>query len=247
MSRIGWFERLKGWFRGSSEAAEEGWTIHSAGAGLALAGAGAGLSDAARLVTTPETDKAAAPRLAAGAPRATVDAPPESPDADPLVAMPDPEWLDRLADLPERIAGAVSQSAVGAKALARIASELDGHRATGDALAESVTQLPDLAAAHAQLVRETNTLLEHQNRLTETVLETLGGLRGTLGTVEETGRRHLACLAHLEANHRQVLELYQTTLLASHRRLGRMALFAAMLGVAALTGVGYLVYLTLAP
>jgi len=54
------------------------------------------------------------------------------------------------------------------------------------------------------------------------------------------------CIARLETAHREVLETYQTLVLRTHRRLGRLAMLAVLLASAAIGAVAYVLWLTLA-
>jgi hypothetical protein len=158
---------------------------------------------------------------------------------------PNPEWIRLLNTLPERIAESLAASAAGAKALEKIGRELEGHRDATRTLAESVRQLPDLATDQATVTKRTNDLLEQQTRLAEATVDGLTGMRAALRSVEESAQRHLVCIARLEAAHREVLETYQTLVLKTHHRLGRLAMLAVLLASAALGSVGYAIYLTL--
>jgi ferric-dicitrate binding protein FerR (iron transport regulator) len=175
---------------------------------------------------------------------AAFDAQPTTPEAhaaplDPL----DPEWMQSLEELPQRIAESVAESAAGTEALEQIGRELEGHRQTNRAIAGAVRRLPDMAAGQAELTRQTNTALDRQALVLESMLDGITGLRAAFQTVEESSRRHLRAIAQLEAGHRQVLFEYQTLLLATHARLTRLAALGIILAAAALGGVGYAIYL----
>jgi hypothetical protein len=239
MTRFGvMVDRVKAWFGGGGRrrrhpALPRRWTFGPDPADLALAAVGSGR--AAQAAPRPDADALAAPDAA----------PPEETSAAwPPLSEPVPEWVERLEELPDRVAEAVGRGAAGTKTLERIAAELDGHRARSGAATEAIGRLPDLGQEHTALLKEANRLLDHQNRLGEALLDGFKGLRAALRTVEESSRRHLACIHHLETTHRQVLEVYQGLLLRAHRRLGRLSAAAVLLALAALAGVAYAIWRT---
>jgi len=237
MSRLTLVDRVKSWFgvahvKRPRRAGAKPWAAASTApaAGLLLAGAG-GSATAAPPISSAFDGRPAAP--AAGGPGAQTTAVAtetgKAPDAQR--PEPNPEWIRLLNTLPERIAESLAASAAGAKALEKIGRELEGHRDATRSLAESVRQLPDLATDQTAVTKRTNDLLEQQTRLAEATVE--------------SAQRHLVCIARLETAHREVLETYQTLVLRTHRRLGRLAMLAVLLASAALGGVGYAIYLTL--
>ncbi len=262
MSRLAWMDRIRLWFASGRRRESPGhetnrWSLSPAPRELALATAvaGGGNGDAIHdeglvdadgappkgtLVRAPGRDEAS-PRRDAALPKA------ETSRTEAAVAVESPPgrpaWAEGLDALPDRIAGALAGSAASAEALARVAAELETRRDVDRTAAEAMAALPETAERQAALVRRTNELLEHQNRLTESMIDGLAGLRAAFRSVEESSRRHLACIAQLETTHRQVLDVYQSTLLRAHRRLGRFALFAVGLSLAALAAVGWLIYL----
>jgi hypothetical protein len=244
-------DRVKSWFgvarlERPRRAGAKPWTAASTApaAGLLLAGAG-GSATAAPPISSAFDSRPAAP--AAGGPGAQTTAVATETGKAPDVQRPEPnpEWIRLLNTLPERIAESLAASAAGAKALDKIGRELEGHRDATRSLAQSVRQLPDLATDQAAVTKRTNDLLEQQTRLAEATVDGLAGMRGALKSVEESAQRHLVCIARLETAHREVLETYQTLVLRTHRRLGRLAMLAVLLASAALGGVGYALYLTL--
>jgi hypothetical protein len=243
MSRLAFVDRVKSWF-GASRArrrrtvpAAEGWPLAGAPGNLALAAAGG----AGPPPPEPSLPDRAAVAVATRTPPESTAPEPKPPAAPP--APPSPEGLDRLEDLPERIAEAVSGSAATAESLAKVAAALEDRRQSEAGAAAAVAELPGLARERAALVAETNRLLHQQNRLAEAMIDGIQGLRGALGSVEESSLRHLACIEQLEAVHRQVLEVYQTTLLKAHRRLGRLSLLAVTLAAAALAAAAWSIHL----
>jgi len=254
MSQLNLVDRVKSWFgvarlerQRRAGVGAKPWTAASTApaAGLLLAGAG-GSATAAPPIPSAFDGRRAAP-LAGGPAAETTAVTTEETDKTSAVQRPEPnpEWIRLLNTLPERIAESLAASAAGAKALEKIGRELEGHRDATRSLAESVRQLPDLATDQAAVTKRTNNLLEQQTRLAEATVDGLAGMRGALRSVEESAQRHLVCIARLEAAHREVLETYQTLVLRTHRRLGRLATLAVLLASAALGGVGYAIYLTL--
>ena len=253
MSQMNLVDRVKSWFgvarldrqRRAGMGAKP-WTEASTApaAGLLMAGAG-GNATAVPPISSAFDGRPAAP--AAGRPGAqtTTVASETGKAPDAQYPEPNPEWIRLLNTLPERIAESLAASATGAKALEKIGCELEGHRDATRTLAESVRQLPDLATDQTAVTKRTNDLLEQQTRLAEATVDGLTGMRAALRSVEESAQRHLVCIARLEAAHREVLETYQTLVLGTHRRLGRLAMLAVLLASAALGGVGYTIYLTL--
>ena len=253
MSRLTLVDRVKSWFgvahvKRPRRAGAKPWAAASTApaAGLLLAGAG-GSATAAPPISSAFDGRPAAP--AAGGPGAQTTAVAtetgKAPDAQR--PEPNPEWIRLLNTLPERIAESLAASAAGAKALEKIGRELEGHRDATRTLAESVRQLPDLATDQAAVTKRTNDLLEQQTRLAEATVDGLVGMRGALKSVEESAQRHLVCIARLETAHREVLETYQTLVLRTHRRLGRLAMLALVLASGAIGAVAYVLWLTLAP
>jgi len=250
MSQLNLVDRVKSWFgvarvKRPQRADAKPWAAASTAPAAGLLMAGAGGSPAPASVSAAFDGRPAAP--AAGGPGAQTTAVAtetgKAPDAQR--PEPNPEWIRLLNTLPERIAESLAASAAGAKALDKIGRELEGHRDATRSLAESVRQLPDLATDQAAVTKRTNDLLEQQTRLAEATVDGLAGMRGALRSVEESAQRHLVCIARLETAHREVLETYQTLVLRTHRRLGRLAMLAVLLASAALGGVGYAIYLTL--
>ena len=229
------------------------------GAGAAVAGIAAGSRHAQGRVTYPAPAEAGSTTNAAGSTTAEAgstpaaagmsgdsafDAQPMTPEAHAAPLDPiDPEWMQSLEELPQRIAESVAESAAGTEALEQIGRELEGHRQTHRAIAGAVRRLPDMAAGQAELTRQTNAALDRQALVLESMLDGITGLRAAFKTVEESSRRHLRAIAQLEAGHRQVLFEYQTLLLATHTRLTRLAALGVILAAAALGGVGYAIYL----
>ncbi|HUU10194.1 MAG TPA: hypothetical protein VM431_06590 [Phycisphaerae bacterium] len=232
MTRLGLVDRVRSWFGAGDQAAGESATRWSLGAGraeLALAGAGAagGLSakaPACRDVLAIEAlAKAAAPARPDTTEALPAPPPPAKTHLDPL----DPEWMRALPSLDD------------------IGHELKGHHQTSRAIADAVTQLPNLASSQADLVRETNRILERQSALIESVLDGITSVRSAFRTIDESSRRQATALGQLEASHREVLLEYQAMLLRAHRRVGRLAALAVLVAAAALGGVGYVAYLVL--
>jgi hypothetical protein len=248
-------DRIRLWFAGGRRRRNgpdeemKAWSLSPAQAELALATAGAPGGEI-RDEGLVDTDEPPPPEPLAEIPE-TRGAKPASDQTEDRAetsreepaAPAAPPWLDRLDALPDRIADALKGSAASTEALGRIAAEMEARRDTDRGAAEAMAALPESAERQADLVGRTNELLEHQNRLTESLVDGLAGLRAAFRSVEESSRRHLACIAQLETTHRQVLDVYQSTLLRAHRRLGRLALFAVGLAVAALGAVGALIYL----
>jgi len=253
MSQLNLVDRVKSWFgvtrvERPRRAGAKPWTAASTApaAGLLLAGAGRSAT-AAPPISSAFDGRLAAP--AAGGPGTqTTAVATEETDKTSAVQRPEPnpEWIRLLNTLPERIAESLAASAAGAKALDKIGRELEGHRDATRSLAESVRQLPDLATDQAAVTKRTNNLLEQQTRLAEATVDGLAGMRGALKSVEESAQRHLVCIARLETAHREVLETYQTLVLRTHRRLGRLAMLAVLLASAAIGAVAYVLWLTLA-
>jgi hypothetical protein len=252
MSQLNLVDRVKSWFGVAhverprpAGVGPKPWTAASTApaAGLLLAGAGRNATVA------PPTCSAFDGRLSAPAgPGAETTAVATEIDKASAVQRPEPnpEWVRLLNTLPERIAESLAASAAGAKALEKIGRELEGHHDATRTLAESVRQLPDLATDQAAVTKRTNNLLEQQSRLAEATVDGLVGMRGALKSVEESAQRHLVCIARLETAHREVLETYQTLVLRTHRRLGRLAMLALVLASGAIGAVAYVLWLTLA-
>ncbi len=253
MSQLNLVDRVKSWFgvarlerQRRAGVGAKPWAASSTApaAGLLLAGAG-GSATAAPPISSAFDGRPAAPIAGGPGAQTTAVATETGKTPDAQRPEPNPEWIRLLNTLPERIAESLAASAAGAKALDKIGRELEGHRDATRSLAESVRQLPDLATDQAAVTKRTNDLLEQQTRLAEATVDGLTGMRAALRSVEESAQRHLVCIARLEAAHREVLETYQTLVLRTHRRLGRLAMLAVLLASAALGGVGYALYLTL--
>ena len=255
MSQRNLVDRVKSWFgvarlerQRRAGVGAKPWTAASTApaAGLFLAGAGGSATAVPPFSSAFDPGAPGAAPLTGG-PAAETTAvatePGKAPDAQR--PEPNPEWIRLLNTLPERIAESLAASAAGAKALEKIGRELEGHRDATRSLAESVRQLPDLATDQTAVTKRTNDLLKQQTRLAEATVDGLAGMRGAMRSVEESAQRHLVCIARLETAHREVLETYQTLVLRTHRRLGRLAMLAVLLASAALGGVGYAIYLTL--
>jgi len=254
MSQLNLVDRVKSWFgvtrverpRRAGVGAKP-WTAASTApaAGLLLAGAGRSAT-AAPPISSAFDGRLAAPAAGGPGTQTTAVATETGKTPDAQRPEPNPEWIRLLNTLPERIAESLAASAAGAKALDKIGRELEGHRDATRSLAESVRQLPDLATDQAAVTKRTNNLLEQQTRLAEATVDGLAGMRGALKSVEESAQRHLVCIARLETAHREVLETYQTLVLRTHRRLGRLAMLAVLLASAAIGAVAYVLWLTLA-
>ncbi len=253
-------DRVKAWF-GPKRASGGSWSP-TAGMELAVATAGAPAAvDLEAPVEAPgvprEADRAAVEALTTLARPGTsreASAPPrrEAKPAAPADAAPapaaapaEPEWLARLEALPARIADSVAATKSGAKALERIAEGVADQNADARRTADAAEALPDFLKRQQTLAHETNRILTEQTHLTEALLDGVTGLRAAFQSVQETARRQTLCMEHLEANHRQVLGLYQTTLLRAYRRQGRLAAFAVLVGTAALVGTAYALYLAI--
>jgi len=248
-------DRVKSWFgvarlERPRRAGAKPWTAASTApaAGLLLAGAGGSATAAPPISSAFDPGAPGAAPLAGGPAADTTAVTTEETDKTSAVQRPEPnpEWIRLLNTLPERIAESLAASAAGAKALDKIGRELEGHRDATRSLAESVRQLPDLATDQAAVTKRTNNLLEQQTRLAEATVDGLVGMRGALKSVEESAQRHLVCIARLETAHREVLETYQTLVLRTHRRLGRLAMLAVLLASGAIGAVAYVLWLTLA-
>ena len=256
MNDLGLLERMKRWFSGKGRGADvapasakrctlgQDSSLGLSSAGAAVAGIAAGSRHAQGRATYPAPAEAGSTTAEGMGGDAAFDTQPATPEAhaaplDPL----DPEWMQSLEELPQRIAESVAESAAGTEALEQIGRELEGHRQTNRAIAGAVRRLPDMAAGQAELTRQTNTALDRQALVLESMLDGITGLRAAFQTVEESSRRHLRAIAQLEAGHRQVLFEYQTLLLATHARLTRLAALGVILAAAALGGVGYAIYL----
>jgi hypothetical protein len=225
--------RVRAFFAGKHEAtpavaAETAWS----GGGGTLALVGTAVADEA-----PPRESVAAPPPEARRPPQPEPAPPPEPPrernrqkapASPRIDPLDPPWIERLVSL-----GAVGR-------------ELEGHRETTEALLRAVRQLPELTSDQTDHVVQTNRLLERQNVLLSSMLDTLAGVGASMQTMEESGRRHLTAIGQLEASHRQVLYAYQDVLERAHRRLGRLATLATVLAAVAVGGVAWVLYLALA-
>jgi hypothetical protein len=234
MTAIGLVERVKGWLNGDNGGHGHGrpheppnprqeQAVAYLARTWARAGGGAAAEGAAE-------DGAAS---AASAPARTAAG-----RMDPL----DPPWIDSIGGLPAQIADSIAEQAAGTHALEQIAGELEGHRQTTRTLAAAVKRLPDVAAGHAELSRETNRILQRQSLVLESMLDGLAALRAAFGTVEESSRRHLKAIALLESSHRQILFEYQTMFLRSHRLVGYLAGAAVILAAGAIGGLAYVAW-----
>jgi len=240
MSTLSWMTRVRAFFGSKPDAApavatEAAWT----GPAPAMAMVGTAVADAPRAAeatasASPTTHRppSPAPASAPEPPPARETTPPgngdgkkrPSPRIDPL----DPPWMEGLEALP---------------ALGRA---LQGHRETGEALLRTVRQLPELTSDQTDHIVQTNRLLERQNMLLSSMLDTMSGLAASMRTMEESSRRHLTAIGTLEASHREVLFGYQAMLEKSHRRLGRLATLATVLAAVALGAAAWVVYLAIA-
>jgi len=235
MSRHGWMSRVRAWFGANHDApraAEPQTSWAAAGGGqLALVGAAIAEDRAPAGETTapaPTRPEQPGPALAPATPEAerpssTDRQAPPRPPIDPI----DPPWAEHLDSLDG------------------LGRELKNHRDTNQALLQTVRQLPELTSDQTDHIVRTNQLLERQNTLLGSILDTLAGLRASMQTMEESSRRHLTAIGGLEASHREVLWAYQKMLQKSHRRLGRLALLATLLAALALGGGAYVAYLVL--
>ncbi|HUX02826.1 MAG TPA: hypothetical protein VMY35_17835 [Phycisphaerae bacterium] len=251
MSRLGLMDRVKSWFgapkrRDAAGKHSAAWSPAPA-ARLLLAGAAAKASASptqtccafdGREPTSGGCGQAAkAPAVAA------TSAPPAD---DPEREARQTEWMHVLDSLPERIAESLAASAAGAKALEKIGRELEGHRDATRSLAQSVGRLPGLATDQTALAKQTCEILSRQTHLAEATVDGLAAMRAALGSVEESARRHVLAIGELERSHREVLQTYQHLVLATHRRLGRLAALAVVLASGALGAVAYVLWLALA-
>ncbi len=227
--------RVRAWFGTTHDApgAAEPQHAWAAGGGsqLALVGAAVAEGRATTGTTTapsPPRPNQPGPDLAPATPEAerpssTDRGAPPRPAIDPL----DPPWAEHLDSLDG------------------LGRELRDHRDTSQALLRTVRQLPDLTSDQTDHIVRTNQLVERQNTLLGSILDTLAGLRASMQTMEESSRRHLTAIGGLEASHREVLWGYQRLLEKSHRRLGRLAALATLLAALALGGVACVAYLVL--
>ena len=230
MSTLSWMSRVRAFFAAKPEptpavATEAAWA--GGGGGFALVGTAVADEAPPNDTVAPPPDEPQTPTRPDPVPPpepATTRSGPKPPRIDPL----DPSWMEHLESL-----GAVGH-------------ELQGHRETSDALLRAVRQLPELTSDQTDHIVQTNHLLQRQNTLLTSILDTLGGLRASMQTMEESSRRHLTAIGQLEASHRQVLLGYQDVLLKTHRRLGRLATLATVLAGVALAGVAWVLYLVLA-
>jgi len=245
MSRLGLWNRVRSWFGGK---------VDSAGAspsggrrctlGPAEAGARLGLVGGASSMAT-TTDDRVPEADATRTPDATTRRLPPLPLAAGPAPTParldpmDPDWMQSLDTLPERLAESSARTAAGTRALEEIAYELEGHRETGRALVESLRRMPTLAGNQLQLHEETNKILLRQSNLLESMFDGITAMRSAFRSVEESSKRSVLALGQLESCHRQILYEYQAMLLKAHRRLGLIALLAVTLAAAALAGVAY--------
>jgi hypothetical protein len=233
MSTLSWMSRVRAFFAGKHEpthavAAETTWS----GGGGTLALVGTAVAD-----EVPAKESVPEPPAEDRRPPQPEPAPPPEPPRErnrqkapalPRIDPLDPPWIERLASL-----GTVGR-------------ELEGHRETSQALLRTVRQLPELTSDQTDHIVHTNRLLERQNVLLSSILDTLAGVGASMQTMEESGRRHLTAIGQLEASHRQVLYAYQEVLERTHRRLGRLATLATVLAAVALGGVAWVLYLVLA-
>jgi len=237
MSTLSWMSRVRAFFGAKPHAApalatESAWS----GAGGEAAMVGAAIADGTPTTETAAPAQAEARRSPGPAPAPPTEPapPPEPPPAPGTQEAPsridplDPPWVQHLESL-----GAVGR-------------QLQTHRETGEALLRTVRQLPDLTSDQTDHIVRTNRLLERQNTLLASMLDTMSNLRASMQTMEESSRRHLTAIGGLEVSHWQVLLGYQKLLMKSHRRLGRLAALATVLAAVALGGVAWVLYLVLA-
>ena len=229
MSHSGWMTRIRAWFAARREPAASlaprGASWRAAGSEMALAATAVAEMDPPAADVPPAAETAPRPAPAAAPATATAERPTTTPPRlDPL----DPPWMDRL------------------DALADLGRHLQGHRQTAEALLRIARQLPELTSDQTDHIVQTNRLLEEQNHLLKAVLDTLAGLRASMQTVDEAARRHLTAIGTLEASHREVLRAYQEMMMKTHRRLGRLAAWAAVMSALALGGAAWVAYLILA-
>jgi len=267
MSRLGLMNRVKSWFgapkrRDAAGKRSAAWSPAPA-ARLLLAGAAAKASASptqtccafdGREPTSGGCGQAVkAPAVALREPQgdpeqsrrvAATSAPPAD-DPEPAWAS-QTEWMHVLDSLPERIAESLAASAAGARALEKIGRELEGHRDATRSLAQSVGRLPGLATDQTALAKQTCEILSRQTHLAEATVDGLAAMRAALGSVEESARRHVLAIGELERSHREVLQVYQRLVLATHRRLGRLAALAVVLASGALGAVAYVLWMVLA-
>jgi len=237
MSTLSWMSRVRAFFGAKPDAA------HTAAPDVApeaaWSGAGGGV---AAMAGTAVAD--GAPAEGTVAPGPADFARPKRPETAPPPESPTPQGADE-APVPPRIDPLDPPWVRHLETLGAVGRQLEGHRETGEALLRTVRQLPDLTSDQTDHIVETNRLLERQNALLASVLDTLSNLRASMQTMEESSRRHLAAIGTLEASHRQVLHGYQEVLLKTHRRLGRLAALTAVLAAVALGGVAWVLYLVL--
>ena len=232
MSTLTWMSRVRGWFGMKHDAVaavapEAAWS----GGGGAFALVGTAVAEEAppneAIARRPaETRRPQRPEPAPPPeppPTHRTEDRPRPPRIDPL----DPPWIQHL------------------ESLGTLGRELQGHRETSGALLRTVRQLPELTSDQTDHIVRTNRLLQRQNTLLSSILDTLSGLRASMQTMEESSRRHLTAIGQLEASHRAVLLAYQDVLLKTHRRLGRLATLAAVLAAVAVGGVAWVAYLAL--
>ncbi len=241
MSTLSMMSRVRAFFAGKHEpapamAAETAWS----GATGTLALVGTAVADE----TGAADAVASVPPEARRAPAAGPPAPPHPPGtqrkpsasrrgttgraASPRIDPLDPAWME------------------GLDSLGTLGRELQGHRDTSESLLRTVRQLPELTSDQTDHIVQTNRLLERQNILLTSVLDTMSGVAASMQTMEESSRRHLTAIGQLETSHRQVLWAYQAVLETTHRRLGRLAALAAALAAVALGAVAWVAYLVLA-
>lgn len=251
MSRPGLWDRVRSWFGGKQEAGAAGapsarrCSLGPAESAERLAfpgGAAAmGTSGPAAAVLDDLAETAATPANRLPARNADSADGPAPSRLDPM----DPDWIGALERLPERLAESAARSAAGARSLEEIAYELEGHREAGRAIAQSVGQLPRIAADQVELHHETNKLLTRQADLMEAVFDSLTSMRSAFRSVEESSKRNVLALGQLESCHRQVLFEYQAMLIKAHRRVAYMAVLAILLAAGAIGGLAYVWQLTL--
>jgi len=233
MSTLSWMSRVRAFFGSKHDPApavapEAAWS--GGGSGFALVGT-------AVAEEAPPNEAIARRPAEPRRPQRTEPAPPPEPPptgrtddrpTPPRIDPLDPPWIQHL------------------ESLGTLGRELQGHRETSGALLQTVRQLPELTSDQTDHIVRTNHLLQRQNTLLTSILDTLSTLRASMQTMEESSRRHLTAIGGLEASHRAVLLGYQEILLKTHRRLGRLATLAAVLAAVAVGGVAWVLYLVLA-
>ena len=174
-----------------------------------------------RQAYVPSSPTPKSPREPAAAPGGNGNG--KRPRIDPI----DPAWITQIDSLED------------------VGRELQHTHETGQALLESVRQLPELTADQNDRIAQTNRLLQRQNTLLGCVCDGVGALRASMQTMDESARRHLLAINQLESAHRHVLLGYQKMLLDSHRRVGRLAALATVVASLGMAGAAYVTYLVL--